>query len=203
MKLELEGKNLTCMKLIVTGPVDIRDAKILRAGFKKLLLKARNSFLIDLTGAKLDQAAIFSVFEIQIDALVHKIRLVIYGPYPQACQAKTLDEAQTALGSLMVLDKVLIPQLFFLHSALLARATIAQERLSKRPENHLRAIQAENARLKARISDYEYEIDELLKDYAPPESLGTDGPTKQGIEKQVYNALKKVKVFEEKKGDSA
>lgn len=203
MKLELEGKNLTCMKLIVTGPVDIRDAKILRAGFKKLLLKARNSFLIDLTGAQLDQAAVFSVFEIQIDALVNKIRLVIFGPYPQACQAKTLEEAQTTLTSLMVLDKVLIPQLFFLHSALQARAAIAQERINKRPEGHLRALKDENSRLKARIADYEYEIEELLKDYKPPETLGAVGPNKVAVEKSLFTALRKVKVFEEKKGEPA
>jgi hypothetical protein len=202
MKLELEGKNLTCMKLIVTGPVDVRDVKILRAGFKKLLLKARNSFLIDLTGAQLDQAAVFSVFEIQIDALVGKIRLVIYGPYPQACQAKNIEEAQAALGSLMVLDRVLIPQLFFLHSALQARAAIAQERINKRPEGHLRTLKDENARLKARISDYEFEIDELLKDYKQPEALGAVGPTKVNLEKQLFAALKKVKVFEEKKGEA-
>jgi hypothetical protein len=197
MQLQLEDKNLTCMKLTITGSVGISDAQVLRAGFRNLLKRARTSFLIDLTQASISASAEFPLLETQADAIVSKIRLVLIGSNARVCQAKTLKDAQDLLPSVVRLDKVLVPQLYELQKHYYLRTDKAAGLLSSRPLNHYELLLEENRRLIERVGEFELEIKELLKDYIPPVDLGALAVERQSWEDKVHAALTARRFFQD------
>ena len=173
MKIQLDSKNLTCMILTVQGPMSLEDARIIRVGFRKLLGKARNNFLIDLSQAVIAPEAEGAVFEIHIDALAANMRLVMIGTNPRVCQAPNLKEAQLLLVSIVRLEKVLVPQLHELHKRLTLRKDKARAALERaKPEERAEFIITENARLKGHVMGFEEVIEALLKDHRDPQPLG-------------------------------
>lgn len=175
MKLQLNKKNLACMVLTVTERVTLADARVLRAGFRKLLGTARTAFLIDATAAQFEPDAELAVLETQIDALVGKIRLIIVGPNAKVCQATNHKEGQVLLSSVMRLDKVMVPQLRALEEYLKARRSSAEIVLQDPlPERQLSFILTEHKILQSRIHGLEQAIRILLNSADAPPALDAE-----------------------------